>query len=137
MDVDYTLHISNSSQKVIARPRKFDTSKLTEIVSRILLASSRTGSGGDTLLFLNDLFGGDEVVLRPSSNENMQAAIEIDVYAGRVDIVCKAFYTVDLREDLEAPMLYLRGKMVERIPLFVQRVEGGELGDVELKEVRR
>ncbi|GMH51737.1 hypothetical protein TrLO_g981 [Triparma laevis f. longispina] len=127
-------------KKVIARPRKFDTSKLTEIVSRILLASSRTGSGGDTLLFLNDLFGGDEVVLRPSSNENMQAAIEIDVYAGRVDIVCKAFYSVYLKADLEAPpMLYLRGKTIERIPLFVQRVEGEgeELGNVELKEVER
>ncbi|GMI15914.1 hypothetical protein TrVE_jg8850 [Triparma verrucosa] len=136
-DSDCRRRRGDPNEKVIARPRKFDTSKLTEIVSRILLASSRTGSGGDTLLFLNDLFGGDEVVLRPSSNENMQAAIEIDVYAGRVDIVCKAFYTVYLREDLEAPMLYLRGKMVERIPLFVQRVEGGELGDVELKEVER
>ena len=90
-----------------------------------------------------DLFGSTDIVIKPSLNSTHQAVIEIDVKAGRVDVVCKCYYDVFDKQSLvdgisEVPLLHLYGKTVESIFLMAVRSEKeGEEGLVILKEKER
>ena len=86
-------HITDTSSFAAASNASFARSS-QDIVSRILLASSRTFSGGDSYTVLYDLFGSPDVVMKPSLSSAHQAVIEIDVKAGRVDVVCKCYYDI-------------------------------------------
>ena len=121
----------------MCRPRKFDTRKLEQIVARILLAASRTFSGGDMLAVMDDLFGCDGVVIKPSLIQT--GTIEINVSVSAVSVVCRMFAeVVDLslleEEGTDGVVMYLYGKTEERIELQIVRKEGGGEGEVSLIE---
>ncbi|GMI32337.1 hypothetical protein TeGR_g4753 [Tetraparma gracilis] len=116
----------------IARRRRFDMSAIEAIVGRVLLACSRTHSGGDMYFAVDDLFGGEGVSLRPVAAVGGDVScIEISVYLGRIDVVTRAFWEVWPGDAAEGagPLLVVGGKMRESVELALVRKEGAVGGE--------
>ena len=116
-------------------------SSVEAIISRIMLACSRSLGGGDMFFFVDDLFGGGDVVLKPAAAVNGDlSCIEINVKAGRIEVITRAFWEVwgldDLGKEGAAPLLKVGGKMTEVVELRLERGHGGgeeDGGEVKLE----
>lgn len=84
----------------VRRKRNFKLSTVDYLTRRLLLAASRTGTGGDAYFVVRDLFGGDDVEVVPSKNVHTfgrhvrPGSIEIIVKLASVTIKCHGSFDV-------------------------------------------
>jgi hypothetical protein len=91
-----------SKQQVRNQRQTFQLSTVDIMTRRLLVASSRTGMGGDAYFIVRDLFGGDDVEVVPSREQVVVAhggrprsgSIEIVVRLSSVTIKCHASFDV-------------------------------------------
>jgi len=114
---------------------KFHLSTVDLMTRRLLIASSRTGQGGDAYFIVRDLFGGEDVEVVPSAslpNYGRMAragTIEILVRLASVTIKCHGSFDVypkSLVGEVE-PLIQLHTTTTETISL--QEVRAGESDD--------
>ena len=108
-----------------SRPRRRSTFRLSTVdflTKRLLLAASRTGTGGDAFFVVRDLFGGDDVVVVPSKQYPYTvrpATIDLLVRLASVTIKCHASFDVypkSLVGDCE-PLIQIHTTTTETIAL--------------------
>ena len=87
---------SSSAHGSVGRNRSFRLSTIDFLTKRLLLAGSRTGTGGDAYFVVLDLFGGDDVEVVSSSALRAQRreTIEIIVRLASVTIRCHGSFDV-------------------------------------------
>jgi hypothetical protein len=78
------------------RRRNFRLSTTVDFLTkRLLLAASRTGTGGDAYFIVNDLFGGDDIVVMPSQmTRSGTGSVEIIVRLASITIKCHGSFDV-------------------------------------------
>ena len=119
-----------SSEEVTrkGRGRRFHVSTISLMTRRLLLASSRTGMGGDAYFIVRDLFGGDDVEVVPSRSQTARGkthtgTIEIVVRLASVTIKCHASFDIYPKSgvgDFE-PLIQLHTTTTETISLRESR----------------
>lgn len=121
------------------RRSKFHLSTIDLMTRRLLLASSRTGQGGDAYFIVRDLFGGEDVEVVPSASLPTYGrmarggTIEIVVRLASVTIKCHGSFDVypkSLVGEVE-PLIQLHTTTTETIGL--QEVRAGDSDDNEDK----
>ena len=115
----------DKAKKRISRRQSFHLSTIDMMTRRLLIASSRTGIGGDAYLIVRDLFGGDDVEVVPSKENVLygraarRSSIEIIVRLASVTIKCHGSYDVfpsSMVGDCE-PLIQLHTTTTETIRL--------------------
>jgi hypothetical protein len=105
--------------------RNFHVSMIDALTKRLLVAASRTGTGGDAFFVVKDLFGGDEVEVMPSEVQPTHGravrpgTIEILVRLASVTIKCHASFDVYPKGMVRAcePLIQLHTTTTEIISL--------------------
>ena len=118
------------------RCRKFHVSTISLMTRRLLIASSRTGMGGDAYFIVRDLFGGDDVEVVPSRSPTARGkaqagTIEILVRLASVTIKCHASFDVYPKSgvgDFE-PLIQLHTTTTETISLREGRSSDSDNGN--------
>lgn len=92
--VQSTIDSSKSSRRV-----PFDVSTIDMLTRRLLLASSRTGIGGDAYFIIKDLFGGRDVQVLPSQDlrgagGTPATTLELWLHLSTLTIQCHASFDV-------------------------------------------
>lgn len=107
------------------RQSRFHLSTIDNMTRRLLIASSRTGKGGDAYFIVRDLFGGEDVEVVPSASlptygrAAKVGTIEILVRLASVTIKCHGSFDVfpkSLVGECE-PLIQLHTTMTETISL--------------------
>lgn len=132
VDVDKSRPDAGAAPGSLRRRRSFRLSTIDFLTKRLLLAASRTGTGGDAYFVVRDLFGGDDVEVVPSQHvyahgRNVRpGSIEIIVKLASVTIKCHGSFDVYPRSmvgDCE-PLIQLHTTTAETIAL--QEVRAGD-----------
>jgi len=118
------------------RRRSFHVSMVDLMTRRLLIASSRTGMGGDAFFIVRDLFGGDDVEVVPSRaatahGQPRVGTIEIVVRLASVTIKCHGSLDVYPKSrigDCE-PLIQLHTTTAEIISLQEVRASDSERGE--------
>lgn len=105
--------------------RNFHVSTIDVLTKRLLVAASRTGTGGDAFFVVRDLFGGEEVEVIPSDmlpthgRAVRPGSIEILVRLASVTIKCHASFDVYPKSMVRAcePLIQLHTTTTETISL--------------------
>lgn len=105
--------------------RNFHMSTIDALTKRLLVASSRTGTGGDAYFVVRDLFGGEEVEVIPSDmlpthgRAVRPGTIEILVRLASVTIKCHGSFDVYPRSMVRTcePLIQLHTTTTETISL--------------------
>jgi hypothetical protein len=105
--------------------RNFHGSTIDALTKRLLLAGSRTGTGGDAYFVVRDLFGGEEVEVIPSDmmpthgRAVRPGTIEILVRMASVTIKCHGSFDVYPKSMVRAcePLIQLHTTTTETIAL--------------------
>jgi hypothetical protein len=93
------LTVSSNPRRSSRRRSSFQLGTVDMMTRRLLIASSRTGLGGDAYFVVKDLFGGEDVEVVPSSSmptygRMSRATIEILVRLASVTIKCHGSFDV-------------------------------------------
>jgi len=111
----------------MARRRSvIDTTTIEYMTRRILVAASRTGSGGDSFFVVRDLFGGEDVEVIPSS-QGSGGTIELIVRLASVTIKCHGRYDVYPKpfNDRCEPLIQLHTNTEETVSMHeVRSIDG-------------
>jgi len=142
------------------KPRKrkgcFSWDMIDAMTRRLLIASSRTGVGGDAYFVVKDLFGGKDVIVVPSKIHSVpqspakpsrrlkhksQGTIELQVRLSKVTIRCHACYNIypsGVQSEQSEPLIQLHTSTEETICLQGVRArdedESGDFNSFLLKE---
>lgn len=117
---------------------KLDVGLVDVLARRLLIAASRTGTGGDAYFIVRDLFGGDEVEVVPhhaSSNKVNQGTIEIIVNMTSVIIKCHTKFDIfpkPITDDMD-PLIQFHTTVTETIALQQTRDASKQLSLAEKK----
>ena len=84
---------SGGRARMARRRSVIDTTTIEYMTRRILVAASRTGTGGDSYFVVRDLFGGEDVEVLPSL-QGSGGTIELIVRLASVTIKCHGRYDV-------------------------------------------
>lgn len=133
------------SDRAPTRKRSFDVATVDKLTARLLIAASRSGTGADAYFVIQDLFGGDGVIVVPSRSQPKQNArssrssnrrpksigtIDITVRLSSVTIKVHANYDIypdtGLDENCE-PLIQLHSTTTETISLQEVRVKESTL----------
>lgn len=103
---DSTTHNNNNtrSQKKemkhkVNRKNKIHLSTIDLVTRRLLVAASRTGSGGDAYFIVRDLFGGEDVEVVPTSTLPITGSVRpgtIDILVRSSSVTIKVFQSFDV-----------------------------------------
>jgi hypothetical protein len=121
----------DDTQNSLRRYGKFKLSTVDLLTKRILIATSRTGTGGDAYFVVRDLFGGEDVEVVPSQQYAYMAmihppTIDLIVRLASVTIKCHGSFDVypkSLVGDCE-PLIQIHTTTTESIGL--QEVRGDD-----------
>ena len=117
------------------RRRNFRLSTVDFLTKRLLLAGSRTGTGGDAYLVVRDLFGGEDVEVVPSAlplpGQTRRETIEIIIRLASVTIRCHGSFDVYPRALVGTcePLIQVHTTTQETISL--QEVRAADSGEDE------
>jgi len=117
---------------------KLDVGLVDVLARRLLIAASRTGTGGDAYFIVRDLFGGDDVEVVPhhaSSNKVNQGTIEIIVNMTSVIIKCHTKFDIfpkPITDDMD-PLIQFHTTVTETIALQQTRDASKQLSLAEKK----
>lgn len=147
-----------SNSKGGGRKRSFDGATVDKMTARLLIAAGRSGTGADAYFVIQDLFGGEGVIVVPSRSQAKRPSSKLPrsrkrSQIGTIDIVVKltsitikvhAHYDVyperSISDDGVEPLIQLYSTTTETIHLHEVRVrqsgfsEGAKGADVELNE---
>jgi hypothetical protein len=118
------------------RRQSFQLSTIDIMTRRLLVASSRTGMGGDAFFVVRDLFGGEDIEVVPSrdamfgsgSSQPRTTTIEIVVRLSSVTIKCHASFDVYPKSSVGdcEPLIQLHTITTETINLQEVRASDSE-----------
>ena len=125
-----------------------DVGAIEYMTRRILVAASRTGTGGDSYFVVRDLFGGDDVEVLPSSSQPTYSTsrqmprrgtggtIELIVRLASVTIKCHGKYDVYPKPFVEdgEPLIQLHTATEETVSMHEVRTNEGDMTVLTLKE---
>ena len=120
----------------LARRRSvIDTTTIEYMTRRILVAASRTGTGGDSYFVVRDLFGGEDVEVLPSS-QGSGGTIELIVRLASVTIKCHGRYDVYPKpfNDRCEPLIQLHTTTEETVSMHEVRSTDGHKTVLTLQE---
>ena len=143
-DVDGT----NKAEMSRRRRGTFDIEAIEYMTRRILVAASRTGTGGDSYFVVRDLFGGEDVEVLPSSSQPTYSTsrqmprrgaggtIELIVRLASVTIKCHGRYDVYPKPFVEGgePLIQLHTATEETVSMHEVRANEGDKTVLTLKE---
>lgn len=112
-----------------------DTTTIEYMTRRILVAASRTGTGGDSYFVVRDLFGGEDVEVLPSS-QGSGGTIELIVRLASVTIKCHGRYDVYPKpfNDRCEPLIQLHTTTEETVSMHEVRSTDGHKTVLTLQE---
>ena len=114
--------------------RRFNVSTVDYLTKRLLMAGSRTGTGGDAYFVVRDLFGGDDVEVVPSAlpmpGQSRRETIEILIRLASVTILCHGSFDVYPKSLVGTcePLIQVHTTTQETISLQEVRAEEGTDG---------
>lgn len=119
--------------KATRKGSSMDLNTIDRMTRRLLVAASRTGTGGDAYFVVRDLFGGDEVEVVPASRPSVDdhvhghtiggPTIELVVRLASVTIRCHGIYDVYPKGGRECePLIRLHTTTSEMVALREVRV---------------
>lgn len=125
---------TNPARSSHQRRQSFQLSTIDIMTRRLLVASSRTGMGGDAFFVVRDLFGGDDIEVVPSgdavfgANQPRTTTIEIVVRLSSVTIKCHASFDVYPKSSVGdcEPLIQLHTITTETINLQEVRASDSE-----------
>lgn len=121
----------------LARRRSvIDTTTIEYMTRRILVAASRTGTGGDSYFVVRDLFGGEDVEVLPSTQGGSGGTIELIVRLASVTIKCHGRYDVYPKpfNDRCEPLIQLHTTTEETVSMHEVRSTDGHKTVLTLQE---
>jgi hypothetical protein len=131
-------------QQVRNQRQTFQLSTVDIMTRRLLVASSRTGMGGDAYFIVRDLFGGDDVEVVPSRDQVVVAhggrprsgSIEIVVRLSSVTIKCHASFDVYPKSSVGdcEPLIQLHTTTAETINLQEVRASDSDGGGLNIAD---
>lgn len=129
---------SSAPRRELERRRSFRLSTVDFLTKRLLLAGSRTGTGGDAYFVVRDLFGGDDVEVVPSAlplpgQTTRRDTIEIIIRLASVTIRCHGSFDVYPKSLVGTcePLIQVHTTTQETISL--QEVRAAESGHADVK----
>lgn len=138
VDTDFS-GAEGAASKPRRRQKAFRLSTVDFLTKRLLLAASRTGTGGDAYFVVRDLFGGEDVEVVPSKNicthgrTVRPGSIEIIVRLASVSIKCHGSFDVypkSLVGDCE-PLIQVHTTTTETIALQEVRATDSSVSNKE------
>lgn len=113
-----------------------DTTTIEYMTRRIMVAASRTGTGGDSYFVVRDLFGGEDVEVLPSSQSGSGGTIELIVRLASVTIKCHGRYDVYPKpfNDRCEPLIQLHTTTEETVSMHEVRSTDGHKTVLTLQE---
>lgn len=130
---DVSNHLSKNDGGNKIKRRNFNVNAIDIMTRRLLIAASRTGSGGDAYFVVRDLFGGDGVTVVPSTTQPMSPyiqgkispTIELTVRLSSIIIRCHSIFNVypDLHTGDCEPLIQLHTSITETIELQEVRLD--------------
>ena len=130
---------SSVNEVSMPKPRhgKFKVSTVDLLTRRLLVAASRTGTGGDAYFVVRDLFGGEDVEVVPSQQmQQPPRPPTVDLIVRLASVTIKSYSSFDifpksLVGDCE-PLIQIHTTVTETIAL--QEVRTGDQGELMLQE---
>jgi hypothetical protein len=115
---------------------RFHGSTIGLLTKRLLIASSRTGNGGDAYFVVRDLFGGEDVEVVPSTQprEQMVRPGTMDILVRMASVTIKCYqsfdvYPKDLVGECHEPLIQFHTTTTETIYLREVRSPQTEIND--------
>jgi len=126
---------SGGRAQLTRRRSVIDTTTIEYMTRRILVAASRTGTGGDSYFVVRDLFGGEDVEVLPSS-QGEGGSIELIVRLASVTIKCHGRYDVYPKpfDDRCEPLIQLHTATEETVSMHEVRSTDGHRTVLTLQE---